>query len=372
MIFGIPVEIRNHENRVGATPALVDALVKREHTFFVERGAGAKSMFDDIDFENAGATIVPSPEKLYGQSEYILKIRAPKPVEYELIEPHHTLFAFFQFFNYPEMVRALLGRGANCYGFELYRVGHFSRPILDADRAIAGQLAIQQGAYYLQRHHGGRGAFIGRSQGTASASVMVFGASAAGLAAAQMAADSGAKVTLVEVDESLLQIAKHNLPDRVRLCMFSNEMLRSEFPKTDLVVFAYQRVEMAKPPKLEEQSVGFLPRGAVIIDLDIEYDGGALVTSRPTKIDNPTFVQNEVIHFCVPNLAGTVPQASSIAHSEALKPLIFKVAENGLLSTLKNEPSFRSGLVIYEGQIANAQLAENLSTPFFDVAEASE
>jgi alanine dehydrogenase len=368
MKFGIPVEIRNHENRVGATPDLVKEIVELGHSAYVECDAGSKSLYSDEQYQQAGAIIVPSPEKLYGQSDIILKIRAPKPIEYELIEHRHTILAFFQFFNYTDMVKSLIGRGANCFGYELYREGAFTRPVLDEDRKIAGQMAVQLGGFYLQKSFGGRGVLIGSLPDSRfAANVVVLGSGSAGVAAANIAAKMGANVTLLEVDSEMLQVVKNALEPSITTGLLDEETLSQIFPLTDLLICAFQRIEMEKPPKLTEDQINLMPKGSVVIDLDIEFDGGALAYSRPMKMDDPVFIQNDILHFCVPNLAGGVPWAGSNVHSMAIRPLIKKIAQLGFDEAVKTDPYLASGLVIYEGQIANKLLADNLSMPYFDV-----
>ena len=368
MKFGIPVEIRNHENRVGATPDLVKEIVELGHTVYVECDAGVKSLYPDEKYQEAGAIIVPSPEKLYSQSDVILKIRAPKPIEYELIEHRHTILAFFQFFNYTDMVKSLIGRGANCFGYELYREGAFTRPVLDEDRKIAGQLAVQLGGFYLQKSLGGRGVLIGNLPDSKfAANVLILGSGSAGVAAANAAAKMGANVTLLEVDSEMLQVVNNALEAPVVSGLFDEAALTQYFPKTDLLICAFQRIEMEKPPKLTEDQINLLPKGSVVIDLDIEFDGGALAYSRPMKMDDPVFIQNEILHFCVPNLAGGVPWAGSNVHSMAIKPIVKKIAQLGFDEAVKSDPYLATGLVIYEGQIANKLLADSLSMPYFDI-----
>jgi alanine dehydrogenase len=368
MKFGIPVEIRNHENRVGATPDLVREIVQLGHTVYVECDAGAKSLFPDELYQEAGAVIVPSPEKLYGQSDVILKIRAPKPIEYELIEHRHTILAFFQFFNYTDMVKSLIGRGANCFGYELYREGAFTRPVLDEDRKIAGQLAVQLGGFYLQKSLGGRGVLIGDLPDRRfAANVIVLGGGSAGVAAANAAAKMGANVILLEVDPEMLRVVENVLEPSITTGLFNDESLHEHFPHADLLICAFQRIEMEKPPKLVENQIYLMPKGSVVIDLDIEFDGGAVAYSRPMKMDDPVFIQNGILHFCVPNLAGGVPWAGSNVHSMAIKPIVQKIAQLGFDEAVKTDPYLATGLVIYEGQIANKLLADNLSMPYFDI-----
>jgi alanine dehydrogenase len=218
MIFGIPVEIMSHENRVGSVPFLVEDLVKRGHQVLVETKAGEMSHYNDEAYENSGAVIVPSPDKLYAQAEFILKVREPRPVEYELIRPDHTVFSYFHFFNNLDLARSLIDRCCTCYAYEMLKDDAGIRPLLNLDQQIVGQLAVQQGAHYLQTHKGGRGVLIGSAPNVSPAKVVILGASVAGIYAASYAANSGADVYLLDSDSRELQEAKTKLPRNVEIC----------------------------------------------------------------------------------------------------------------------------------------------------------
>jgi len=368
MIFGIPMEIRDNEYRVGAVPFLVEELVKRGHQVLVETNAGDKSHHSDGDYENSGAVIVPSPEKLYGQSEHILKVRSPKPVEYDLIKPHHTVFAFFNFFNHLEMTRSLMARGCSCFAYELLKTKENIRPILNMDRAIAGQLAVQQGAYFLECQNGGRGVLIGEALGVSPARVVVIGANAAGVAAANYAARSGASVHLLDEDPALLESIREKLPANVNTLINHEQNLKKILPATDLLISATQQVENKTYEIISEAAVKTLPEGAVIIDLDIE-NGGSIATCTPTKFENPTFVKHGVIHYCVPNLPGAVPASASEALSSALLPYVLRFIDTTPTSVFQEDGEFRSGLVVFEGRIVNEALAKELDVQYYDIKE---
>ncbi len=371
MIFGIPMEIRDNEYRVGAVPFLVEELVKRGHQVMIETNAGSRSHYSDEDYENSGAVIVPSPEKLYGQSEHILKVRSPKPVEYELIKPNHTVFAFFNFFNNLEMTRSLMARGCSCFAYELLKTNDNNRPILNMERTITGQLAVQQGAYFLESQNGGRGVLIGEAPGGSPAQVVVIGATAAGLAAANYAARCGASVQLLDEDITLLESIQEKIPANVNTLINHEKNLKKILPGTDLLISATQQVETKRPKIFSEEAVKTLPEGAVVIDLDIE-NGGSIATCTPTKFENPTFVKHGVIHYCVPNLAGAVPVSASEALSSSLLPYILQYINASPETMSDEDDEFRSGWVIYEGRVANAALAKELDVLYYDIKEHRE
>ncbi len=371
MIFGIPVEIRDNEHRVGAVPFLVEELVKHGHQVLVETNAGVMSQYSDADYQRAGAMMVPSPEKLYGQSTIVLKVRAPRPVEYELIKPHHIIFSFFNFFGHLDMGRSLMARGCTCYAYEYLKTTDQARPLLDMDRRIAGQLAVQQGAHYLQTPHGGRGVLLGDAPGVSPARVVVLGATSAGIAAAAYASRCGATVSLLDENPAALEKARKILPDPVHTLTGDAQNIQKIFPTADLVISAIQEVEQKSPVVVSEAAVGWLPKGAVIIDLDID-NGGSVETSAPTKFENPVFVKDGIIHYCVPNLAGAVPATASEALSSTLLPFLIRFLDRGFKETLLADEEFRSGLVIFEGRVTNPTLAKELGVPYFDLKGSRE
>lgn len=370
MIFGIPVEILTHENRVGAAPFLVKELTKRGHQVLVESKAGEISHYRNEVYEQAGAVIVPSPDKLYAQAKFILKVREPRPVEYELIRADHTIFAYFHFFNNPDLAHAMMNECCTCFAYEMVTDEEGSRPLLGLDRQIVGQLAVQQGAYYLQTHKGGRGILIGNAPGVSPAKVVIMGASVAGIYAARYAANSGADVYLLDSDSQDLQNAKSMLPPNVDTLISHEQNLKKIFPTTDLLISAVQKEDEIAPVVVSKEAVSWLPEGAVVVDLDIER-GGSVETSKPTTHENPTFVVDGIIHYCVPGMAGVVPASASEALSNVLLPYMIKCAENGFAETLKTDGEFLSGLAIYEGRVTNEKLARELNLPFYQFKEGS-
>ncbi len=371
MIFGIPVEIHHHEYRVGATPNLVKELIDLDHQVLVEAKAGEKSGFSDHDYEAAGATVVPSPEKLYSQSECILKIKSPNPVEYELIRPHHNVFSFFHFFSNLEMTRSLMARGCTCFAYDLVKTAENLRPLLNVDRQIAGQLAMQQSAYFLQAHHGGRGSLLGEAAGNQLTTVTIIGASYSAISAVLCAVKMGAAVTMLVDDLDALNYASIELPADVSIKIRSEQNFKEILPVTDVLISAVQQVDSISQIVISNEAVQLLPKGAVIIDLDIDY-GGSVETSTPTTFENPVFLKEGVIHYCVPGITGVVPRTASAAFSEILAPFILKCAGSGLPEAFKKDEVLNSGLAIFEGRITNRKLAEELAVSFYDFNDYTE
>ena len=241
-------------------------------------------------------------------------------------------------------------------------------PLLNVDRQITGQLAVQQGAYFIQAHKKGRGVFLGEVPGVSPAKVGIVGANYAAIYAALYAARSGAHVTMFVPDAEDLTYSDVTLPPSVKILESNSDNFKEIFPSTDLLICAAQRIDETSTAVIDEEIINLLPAGAVTIDLDIEF-GGSLATSQPTTYENPVFVKNEIIHYCVPGIAGTVPVTASAALSQALQPLILKCAEKGFAELLRAEEEFYSGLAIFEGRITNEKLAEALAVSFYDFKE---
>lgn len=371
MIFGVPLEIRTHEHRVGAVPSVVHELVSLGHEVLVESKAGERSRHSDADYTAAGATIVPSPEKLYSQAEVILKVRGPIPVEYDLIRPDHILFAFFRFFNRPEKTLALLGRGCTCYAYEMFKTRDNRRPLLDVDCRIAGQVAVQQGSAYLMTQHGGRGVLLGRIPFGDPLNVTILGLSVSGISAAAYAAQNGARICIVDPDETRFADAASRLPDDVKLLKFLPETLQEILPATDLLISTMQEVEDLSPVVLSKAEVGLMPAGSVLVDLAMDF-GGSVETGNPTSPDNPTFVVDGVIHYCVRSLPSMVAATASEALSNALLPYLIRFCEGGFVETLKADGELASGLAFFEGWVTHEKLAETLGVKYVDFRENGE
>ncbi len=364
MIFGIPLEIKANEHRVGALPYVVEELVKRGHRVLIENRAGLDSGATDEDYLSHGGEIVPSSEKLYAQADFILKVREPMPVEYELIRPEHTIFAFFHFLNNLEMARALVARGCSCFAYEWLTAADGTRPIMAMNGQIAGKLAVQQGMYWLEKHNGGSGKMLANIPGAPPARVTIVGAGAVGQNAARMAAELGATVFLLDKNYRTLQQAKRHLPENVILMMSHEDNLRQLLPETDLLISAVYVPTDRAPIVIRKELVQLMPEGSVIVDVDID-SGGGVETSKATTHANPVFAMDGVIHYCVPNLAGVVPYAASRGLSAVLLPYLIEIAEKGFLEAIKTNPELQSALAVYEGRVSNPTLAETLKMNYF-------
>ncbi len=365
MIFGVPREIRTHEYRVGAVPFLVEELVKKGHTVLVESGAGVPSGVEDAAYQKAGATIVPSAEKLYSGADIILKVQGPQPVEFDLIRPDHTIFAFFNFSSNLDLARNLVGKGCSCFAYEMFVTRDGQYPIMVINGQIGGYLAVQQGMFYLEKQNEWRGKLVARIPGTTPTQVVIIGAGSVGFHAAELAAKMGAQVYLLDQNFKRLQEIASRLPSNVTTVISSEQNIIELLPDTDLLITAAIQNVARSPLIITRKMVQMMPAGAVIVDLAIDR-GGNVETSRATTHSSPTFVKENIVHYCVTNLPGIVPVTASPALSSALLPYIERIARMASPAEISQDPELRTGLAIFEGRVADQTLAEALDLPLLN------
>lgn len=366
MIFGIPREIRAQERRVGAMPFLVKELVRRGHQVYVETGAGDFCEAADSQYENVGATVVPSAEKLYSAAEIILKVREPKPVEFELIKPDQAILGFFHFMDNYERIKSLASRGCTCLAYEMVEDDRHHLPLLVPISQITGQLAVINGAYLLQKHNLGRGIVLGRVTASPPAQVLILGAGTVGKQAAVTAANLGACITVLDTDyhklQELDQFGYHNISTLIS----TDENLRTLLPKTDLFISCIQIPNEKTPKLVTPEMVKAMRTGSVIVDVDID-SGGTVETGKVTHHDNPTFVVDGVVHYCVSNITASVPMIASRALSAALLPFLVQIAENSLEEAIQQNPTLAQGVAIYKGYVVKPHLARAVDMPLADL-----
>ncbi len=371
MIFGVPREIRAHEYRVGALPFLVKELVRRGHQVLVEAGAGESCKATDSQYEQAGATVVPSSEKLYSQVDVILKVREPMSVEFDLIKPDQIIMSFFHFANRPELAKSLAARGCTCLAYEMVEEVDHSHPITLPISMISGKMAVINGAYFLQKPLGGAGTLLGHLMGNEPARVVILGSGNVGQQAAITAAQLGANVFVLDTDYHKLQNLDLLGYNNITTLFSNDDNIRELLPETDLLIACVQ-VPQESPPKIvTREMVKTMREGSVIVDVDIDM-GGSVETSKATNHDNPTFAVDGVIHYCVPNISAGVPVAASRALSAALTPYLIRIAEVGFEDALLSDPVLASGLVIYKGFVVKERIAQLCDLPVADLVSKIE
>lgn len=369
MIIGVPKEIKNNENRVALTPAGVTELRKHGHTVFVQASAGAGSGFDDNEYISAGATILPTIEEVYAIAEMIIKVKEPIAQEYNLIKEGQLLFTYFHFASSEELTQAMIQRRAVCLAYETVEKADRSLPLLIPMSEVAGRMAIQEGAKYLEKPLKGRGILLGGVPGVKPARVLILGGGIVGTQAAKMAAGLGAHVTLMDVNLTRLRYLSDIMPENVDTMMSNEYNIRAEIKQSDLIIGAVL-IPGAKAPHLITRDMLKLMRpGTVLVDVAVDQ-GGCIETCTPTTHENPTFIIDDVVHYCVANMPGAVPYTSTVALTNATLPYVLQLANKGWQLACRENEELLKGLNVVNGKVVYNGVAEAFGlslTPVSDV-----
>ncbi len=328
MIVGILKEIKPQENRVCMTPTGVDIMRSNRHTVYVEKNAGVGSGIEDSDYIKVGATILDTPGEIYSVSDMVMHVKEPQPSEFGLIKEGQIIFTYLHLAADESLTQALLKTGSIGIAYETIEDHSGGLPLLAPMSEVAGRLATQQGAKYLERTFGGRGLLLGGVTGTPSANVLVIGGGVVGIHAAQVACGMGANVTILDMNIDRLRYLSEIMPANCQALMSSPAMIRDLIKTSDLVVCAVL-VTGAKAPKLiTRPMLSTMKKGSVIVDVAIDQ-GGCFETSQPTTHSDPIYEVDGIIHYCVANMPGAVPLTSTVALTNATLPYALKIANNG-------------------------------------------
>lgn len=352
MKIGVPKEIKNNENRVGITPAGVFELVKNNHTVYVQSSAGEGSGFTDEDYAAAGAVLLPQIEEVYAISDMIVKVKEPVQYEYPLIKENQVIFTYFHFASSKELTEAMISSNAICIAYETVEDADGSLPLLTPMSEVAGRMAIQQGAKYLEKPIKGRGILLGGVPGVPPGKVLVLGAGVVGYQAAKMAAGLGAHVTILDINMKRLRYINDVMPSHV-ITEFSSEYnIRRHIKTHDLIVGAVL-VTGGKAPKLITRAMlKEMNPGTVMVDVAVDQ-GGCFETTKPTTHENPTYIIDDVVHYCVTNMPGAVPYTSTLALTNVTLPYVLKIAASGWQKACEQNKDLNKGLNIVNGKIVH-------------------
>ena len=368
MIIGVPKEIKSDENRVALTPAGVLELEKRGHEVYVQSTAGIGSGFEDQDYIEAGAQILPTIEEVYGIAEMIVKVKEPIEPEYELIRENQLVFTYFHFASYEPLTRAMIKSGAVCLAYETVELPDRSLPLLVPMSEVAGRMAIQQGAKYLEKPQKGRGVLLGGVPGVLPAQVLVIGGGVVGTQSAKMAAGLGAQVIILDVDLARLRYLADVMPPNV-VTMFSNEYnIRNMITTSDLIVGAVLIPGAKAPNLITRDMLSSMRPGTVMVDVAVDQ-GGCFATTKPTTHKDPIYVIDDVVHYSVANMPGAVPYTSTIALTNATLPYTIKLANDGWKKACQADRAMRLGLNILHGKVVYRGVAETFDLPYTPVEE---
>lgn len=350
MVVGIPKEIKNNESRVGITPAGVFELVKDNHTVYVQKSAGEGSGFSDEDYEGAGAVILDHIEEVYDSSEMIVKVKEPIAEEYDLIKEGQLVFTYFHFASSEPLTKAMIKSKAVCIAYETVEDADGTLPLLTPMSEVAGRLAIQQVAKYLEKPVKGRGVLLGGVPGVAPGKVLVLGAGVVGIQAAKMAAGLGAHVTIMDINMKRLRYVNDVMPPHV-VTEFSNEFNIRKHIKTHDLIIGGVLLKGAKAPNLiTRDMLKEMRPGTVIIDVAVDQ-GGCVETTRPTTHEDPVYIIDDVVHYTVANMPGAVPYTSTVALTNVTLPYVLKLAKMGWEKACEKDTALRSGLNIVSGKV---------------------
>ncbi len=375
MIIGVPKEIKANENRIAIVPAGVEILVQRGHQVLIEQGAGIGSGFNDDAYRQAGAEIVAAAPEIYRKADMIMKVKEPLPQEYPLIGKGQIVFTYFHFAASAELTHAMIKSGAVCIAYETVEAADGSLPLLIPMSEVAGRMAVQEGAKYLEKFFGGRGLLLGGIPGVKPANVVVIGGGVVGTNAAKMAAGLGAVVTILDVNLNRLRYLDDVMPKNVTTLISNPYTIRQAISQADLVIGAVL-LPGAKAPKLiTRDMLKLMQEGAVIVDVAVDQ-GGCVETIHPTTHENPTYVVDGVIHYGVANMPGAVPRTSTIGLTNATLPYAVQITElvnaDGTLDAarLLKKPDLCKGVNVINGKVTYKGVAEAFNLPYVPLEEA--
>jgi len=366
MIIGVPKEIKTSENRVALTPAGALELTKRGHKVYVQHNAGDNSGFTDAAYEQRGATILQTIEEVYSKAEMIIKVKEPIASEYPLIRKDQLLFTYFHFASYEPLTKAMISSEAVCLAYETVELPDRSLPLLVPMSEVAGRMAVQEGAKFLEKPEGGRGVLLGGVPGVAPANVLVLGGGIVGTQAAKMAAGLGAHVTILDVNLNRLRYLSDVMPPNVTT-LYSNEVnIRELIVDHDLIIGAVLIPGAKAPMLITRDMLKEMRPGTVLVDVAVDQ-GGCIETCRPTTHEDPIFVIDGVVHYCVANMPGAVPYTSTIALTNATLPYALKLADKGWKEACKQDAALQKGLNVVNGKVVYKGVADAFNLPLVPV-----
>lgn len=368
MVIGIPKEVKANESRVALTPGGANELVKRGHKVYIQTQAGMASGFTDEDYVQAEATILNTAEEVWAIADMIMKVKEPIAQEYALVKKNQLLFTYFHFASSEELTKAMIKSGSVCLAYETVERADGSLPLLIPMSEVAGRMAIQQGARYLEKPVKGRGVLLGGVPGVPPGRVLIIGAGIVGLQAAKMASGLGAHVTILDIDLQRLRYVNDILPPHV-VTMYSSEYnIRRLIKNHDLIIGAVLIPGAKAPSLITRDMLKDMRPGTVIVDVAVDQ-GGCVETCKPTTHENPTFIIDDVVHYCVANMPGAVPYTSTVALTNSTLPYALKLAGKGWQQACKEDAGLAKGLNVVGGKVVYKGVADAFGLEFTPMVE---
>jgi len=363
MRVGVPKEIKNHEYRVGLTPASVAELVHAGHEVLVETKAGMGIDFDDAAYTKVGATIAPDAASVFAGSDMIVKVKEPQPQEIALLEPRHLLFTYLHLAADKPQAEGLMASGATCIAYETVTSNSGALPLLKPMSEVAGRMSIQVASHYLEKEQGGRGELLGGVPGVAPCKVAILGGGVSGINAAQMATGQRADVTIYDISNERLAELDMHFGSQIKTAYASKAAIAEAVARSQVVIGAVLVPGAAAPKLVTRDMLKTMMRGSVLVDIAIDQ-GGCFETSHATTHDNPVYEIDGIIHYCVANMPGAVARTSAFALNNATLPFVLKLANLGAEAAMRADKHLANGLNVYKGKIAFKAVADDLDLPF--------
>jgi alanine dehydrogenase len=362
MLVGVPKETKDHEYRVGLVPSTVRELTDKGHRVIVETGAGLGAGLTDADYQATGAEIVPNADAVFGQAELIVKVKEPLAPERKKLRRGQILFTYLHLAPDPEQTQDLIASGVTAIAYETVTSQQGTLPLLTPMSEVAGRMAPHEGARCLEKTEGGRGVLIGGVPGVPPADVLILGAGISGTNAALIALGMGANVTVVDRNPEVLRRITAQFGLQVRTAFSTRDVVETLCRRSDLVIGAVLIPGAAAPKLITAETVKAMKPGAVIVDIAIDQ-GGCAETSRPTTHSQPTYVVDDVVHYCVTNMPGAVARTSTFALNNVTLPFVLALADAGLRAAMAEDPHLRNGLNVHDGQVTHKAVANALKLP---------
>ena len=362
MIVGVPTEVKRDEYRVAMLPVGVEELVARGHRVLVQSGAGLGSGLADHDYLKAGAEAAASAEEVFAQADLVVKVKEPQPEEYPLVRPGQLLFTYFHFAASRPLTEAMIDSGATCFAYETLRDRRGRLPLLTPMSEVAGRMSVQEGAKYLERPQMGRGILLGGVPGVPPAHITILGGGVVGTNAAKIAAGFRADVAILDVDLDRLRYLDDTMPPNVNVLYSDRHMILDQLGRADLLIGSVLIPGARTPRLVRAEDLSRMKPGSVIIDVAVDQ-GGCIETSQPTTHSNPTFVVDEVVHYCVSNMPGAVGRTSTFALCNATLPWVMRLAETGLEAVMRKSGPLRDAINIHAGQVTHSAVADTFGLP---------
>lgn len=367
MIIGVPKEVKLDEYRVAMLPVGAEELVRAGQAVLIEKGAGLGSGIADAEYQMAGAELVAEAREIFRRADMIVKVKEPQPAEWSLLHPGQIIFTYFHFAADRPLTEAMLASGTTCVAYETLRDEHGRLPLLTPMSEVAGRMSIQEGAKFLERPQMGRGILLGGVPGVAPAHITILGGGIVGSNAARIAAGFQADICLLDINMDRLRYLDDIMPANVNVLFSDRHVIREQLRLADLVIGAVL-IPGAKAPQLvTRQDLKLMKPGSVIIDVAIDQ-GGCLETSRPTTHSDPTYIEEDVVHYCVTNMPGAVGRTSTFALCNVTLPWVMRIAARGIEKAAQDSASIASAVNIHRGQVTNAAVADCFGLPLSTIS----